>query len=217
MPCEIARQSRRRSAAADFADARTEIAAQVRRRERTERRDRREAVDHRHVGKNLPHAVAAAVAVARGERLREPFCLRGRMARQHEIAGEHGRHVVLPLGIQRVATEKVNLFELREQRSARRAARRPFHLVDRQELARFHLIGEELVAAVVMARDHQHVAADLLLAGRREPIGAPALDQFDELILIRRKAAPKRFFFVGRVDGDRADRFLAGGGAGRKA
>ena len=61
-----------------------------------------------------------------------------------------------------------------------------------------------------MAGDDEQVAAHALAACGCEPIGAAALDQFDELILVRGQALPEHLLFVGGIDGDRADRALAG-------
>src|SRR5439155_10241801 len=67
-----------------------------------------------------------------------------------------------------------------------------------------------LVAAVVVARDDEDIAANSPLARRCEPIGPTSLDQLDELELVGRQAPAKRLLFVRRIDGDRADGFFIG-------
>jgi len=72
------------------------------------------------------------------------------------------------------------------------------------------VVREELVAAVVVPRDHQDVALDTATARRGEPVGTPVLDQLDELIFVGRQVARERHFLVGRIDCDRADRLPIG-------
>src|SRR5205814_8107009 len=83
-------------------------------------------------------------------------------------------HALQRLGVERIAAEEINLLQLRKQARARFAARRALHLVDRQVLARSRLIRIELVASVVMPRDHKNVATCALLAGLGKPVGAPS-------------------------------------------
>ena len=60
-----------------------------------------------------------------------------------------------------------------------------------------------------MSGDDEQIAAHALAARRREPIGPAALHQFHEPILVRGQTLPEHLLFVGRIDGDRADRALA--------
>src|SRR5262249_26466175 len=105
-----------------------------------------------------------------------------------------------------------NLLEPREESRTGVAARDALHLVDGKEFLRLRSIREEFVAAVVVPRDDQHIAADAGAASRSEPVGATAPDQCDERILVRRKGSPKRFLLVGRVDRDRTDSLLLAAG-----
>ena len=112
--------------------------------------------------------------------------------------------------VQRVAAEKVDLLQLREQSGTGVAAGGALHLGDRQGFARAQPIRVELGPVVEMAGDDEQVAANALPAGRGEPIGAAALHQLHELVLVFRQALPKDLLFVRRIDGDGADRALAG-------
>src|SRR5207248_9526156 len=114
------------------------------------------------------------------------------------------------------ASEQVNLFQLRKQARARIAARHALHLIDGQEFTRIDAIRVELVAAVEVAGNDQHVAADAGAACRGEPIGTAALDELDESKFVTRKAAAKYFLFVRRIDGDRAHRFLISAGVAQR-
>jgi hypothetical protein len=58
----------------------------------------------------------------------------------------------------------------------------------------------------------EHVALHALAAGGREPVGASALDQLDEVELALRQPLLQELALVGRVDGDRADGLARGGG-----
>ena len=61
---------------------------------------------------------------------------------------------------------------------------------------RLDVLGEELVAAVVVAGDDEHIAAYVLGASGCQPVRPASLDQLDELELVRRQAPAKRLFFV---------------------
>jgi hypothetical protein len=61
-----------------------------------------------------------------------------------------------------------------------------------------------------MAGDEKNIALDTLPAGRFQPIGAPMLYQFDKLKIVLGQATAEYFLFVGRIDRDRAHRFLVG-------
>jgi hypothetical protein len=51
--------------------ARLQIAVEIRRRQRTKRRNRRKTVDRGYVAENVSHTVPAAVGIARAQRARE--------------------------------------------------------------------------------------------------------------------------------------------------
>src|SRR5206468_1132212 len=103
------------------------------------------------------------------------------MAATQQAAGDFSGRDVLRVRIKRVAAEQIHLFDLRKQTGTRIAARRAFHLFDGQVFAYIGSIGVELVAAVEVAGNDQHVAANTRATRRGEPVGASALDQLDEL------------------------------------
>ncbi len=186
------------SAAADLpAPARSKVTAQHRRGRRSDRRLGREAVDHRHILEDETHAIATALAVTRAQRPGKPLGVRSRVSGANQASFDLRRRALERFGIQRVAAEEIDLLELREQSRARIAARGTLQLVRGQELVRPQSIGIEFVVAVIVTGDDQHVAADFLLAGRRQPIGPSPLDQLDELKSIRRQAPSKCFLLVG--------------------
>ena len=150
--------------------------------------------------------------MARAQRLRQLLRVGRRMAAANEAARDFGGRAFHRFRIERVATEEVDLLQLREQSRARVTARNALHFVDRQRFPDVQPIRIELVAVIEMPRDEQDVAADALAAGRRQPIGASVLDQFDELELVGGQPAAKRFFFVRGIDGDRADGLPVGVG-----
>ena len=132
------------------------------------------------------------------------------MAGPNEAASDLGGRALHRLGVQRIAAEQVDLLQLRKEARARIATRHALHLVDRQRFAGVDLVGVELVAAVEMTRDQQHVAAHTFAACGREPVKTPALDELDELVLVRRQIAAERLAFVRGIDGDRAHRLRFG-------
>src|SRR6476646_249541 len=127
------------------------------------------------------------------------------MPRADEAAHNFVRRPIQRIGIERVAAEQVNLLELREEPRTGVAARDTLHFGDRKRLARVYPVGVELVAAVEMTGDQQYVAANALAARRRQPVGPSPFHELDELVAIRRQAAPERFLFIRGIDGDRAD------------
>ena len=132
------------------------------------------------------------------------------MSAAKQTAPHLGGYGVLRIPVERIAAEEVDLLQLGKQARAGIAARDPLHFVDGQILACVGPIGVELVAAVEMTRDHEHIATDTGAARRCQPIGPASFHQLDELEFIGRDAPAKYFLFVGRVDGDRANRFLVG-------
>ena len=209
-----AKWPRRRGLGASAADVgnrrRMEVAAEKVRRRRAQRRDRGKAVDDRHVREDAAHAIAAAFAVQLVQRAREAPSVLGLVPGAHQASPDLGRGELDRVGTQRIASEEVDLLQLREQTGTRVAAGRALHLRDRKELARGDLIRIEFGAAVEMARDDEEIAAHALPAGRCEPIGTTAFHQLDELVLVRGQTLPEHFLFVGGIDGDRAHRALAG-------
>ena len=208
---ELVEEPRAHPARADVAGAsRLEVAVQQRAGDRADGRGRGEAVDHRHPGEDEPHPVPAALAVAHAQLARDPCRLFRRVPGSHEAALDLAGRALRRLGIERVAAEQVDLVELREQSRARIAARDALHLGDRQVLAHRDLVGEEHLAAVVVAGDDEDVAAQAGAARRLEPVRPVPLDQLDEREPVGRQAPAERVPLVGRVDRDRADRLRAG-------
>src|ERR1700686_4868085 len=121
------------------------------------------------------------------------------MSRTQKAAADLGGGALVGAGVQRVAAEEVDLLELREQSGTRSTARDALHLVDRQKLARLELVGEKLVAAVIVPGNDEDIAADALPARRFEPIRTASFDELDELKFVRRQALAKSFLLVGRV------------------
>ena len=208
---EVAEEPGTRAAAADLRQRRRlQVAAEQSRCGGSQRGDRREPIDDRHIREDPAHAIAAAFAVALIEGAREALGLRLRVSGADQAAPDFGRHALDRVRIQRVAPEEIDLLQLREQPGTGVAAGNALHLGDRQELAGSHLVRIELGAAVEMAGDDEHVAANALPAGRGQPIGTTSFHQLDELILTLGQALPEHLLFVGRIDGDGADRALAG-------
>ena len=112
--------------------------------------------------------------------------------------------------MQGIAAEKIDFLQLREQAGTRVAARGALHLLDGQRLANIQPIRVKLGAVIEMTRDEKNIAADILAASRCQPIGATALHQLDKLKIVLGQTPAKYFLFVGRVDCDRAYRFLVG-------
>ena len=123
---------------------------------------RREPVERGDVHEDLLHPVARALRVPRAQEPRKTVGLRTRMPGAHEAASDLGGRALARLGVEGIAAEEIDLLGLREETGTRVAARDALHLVDGQEFLRLGPIREELVAAVVVARDDQHVAADVL-------------------------------------------------------
>src|SRR6266566_9306162 len=95
-----------------------------------------------------------------------------------------GRCAPERLRLQGSAAEKIDFLQLREQAGTRVAARRALHLLDGQRLARIQPIRVKLGAVIEVPGDEKNVAADVLAAGRCQPIGATALHQFDKLKIV---------------------------------
>ena len=79
-------------------------------------------------------------------------------------------------------------------------------------LADVELVRVEHGAAVEVAGDDQQVAANVLPAGRGQPVGTAALHQLDEPVLLVRQVPAEGLLLVGRIDGDGADRARLGAG-----
>jgi hypothetical protein len=78
---------------------------------------------------------------------------------------------------------------VREQAIVRVAARDALHFVHRQEFVGVDVLGEEfvaarVVAAVVVAGDDQDVAAHALAPSAFQPVGTASLDELDEAIAV---------------------------------
>ena len=189
---------------------RFEISIEDRRRAGSERRARGKAVDDRHVHEDAAHVVAVALAMALVERARRALGLGRRVPGADQAAPDFRGGARDGVRIQRVAAEKVDLLQLREQAGTGVAAGDALHLGDRQGFARAQPIRVELAPVVEMARDDEQVTANALPAGRGEPIGTAALHQLHELVLVFGQALPKDLFFVRRIDGDGANRASVG-------
>jgi hypothetical protein len=149
-PEEAQELGARVAAAHGLVDAAGEVVLQHRAGDASQRRERREAVDHRHVGEEPAHVVAAGFRIALAQHACEALRLLGRAPRAHQAACDLGGSHVRGRGIQRVAAEEVDLLQVREEVGTGVAARDALHLVDGQRLARVDAIGIELVAAVEM-------------------------------------------------------------------
>ncbi len=168
----------------DRRPARGEVALDDGARGGAYRRRARESVDRGHVGEEPPHALAPALAVR--------------------------RRVLGRVGIEALATEEVNLLQLREEARARVAARGALELVHLEVLVLRDVVRIERVARVEMAGDHQRVALHAALARAREPVVAALLHQLHELVLAFRQVLAERLALVGRVHRNGADGFLLG-------
>ena len=187
-----------------------EVTAQDRCRRGTQRCHRREPVDRRHVLEDEAHAVLGAFRVPRGERACGAIGVDARHSRALQAATHLARHARVRLRVERVAAEEVDLLQLREESRARAVARHALELVDGQVLARLGAVGEELVAAIVVAGDDERVALHPRAACRFEPVGAAVLDELDEFILAGTERLAKGFLLVRGIDGDGAYRLLFG-------
>src|SRR5438105_1704887 len=96
------------------------------------------------------------------QQLRQSLRIGQRVPRAHEAARNLRRSAAQRLVVERVATEEIDLFELREQARAGVAARDALQLVDRQVFTRVDAIRIELRAVVEVTRDQQDVAAHAL-------------------------------------------------------
>ena len=168
------------------AGARLKITVEHRGRRPTKGRLRRKAIDHRHVLEDMAHAVTVAFTVPLVQHPRQPLRIRLGVPGADETSRDLGRRAAHRFGVERVAAEEIDLFELREQSRTGVAARRALHLVDGQKLARVQPIRIELGAVVEMAGDEENVASDTLAAGRFEPVGAA------EEVLVPLKAEARR-------------------------
>ncbi len=187
-----------------------EVAVQRRAGDRPQWCRRREAVDHRNVLEDLAHAVAAALAGAAVERLQLALGLLVRVTLAHQTAHDLGRRAALRRRVQRVAAKQVDFLQPREQPRTGTIAGDTLQLGDGQEFAHLELVGEERAAAVEVPGNDEHVAGEVRLAGRGQPVGTVALDKFDETVARRGQVAPEGVLLVGRVDRDGADRLLCG-------
>jgi hypothetical protein len=114
----------------------------------------------------------------------------------HEAAHDFGRRAAHRFGIERVAAEKIDLLELREEAGTGIAAGNALHFGDRQELACLEPIGKELVAAVVVAGDHEDVAANAGPARGSKPVRPVALDELDEPVLVSWHVPAERVLLI---------------------
>ncbi|MET0681819.1 MAG: hypothetical protein ABWZ29_00595 [Casimicrobiaceae bacterium] len=207
---EMAEELLVHAAAAQFGRGRRiEIAVQQRRGGRPERRERGKAVDDRHVHENAAHVIPTALAMALIELARQPLRIGARASGSDEAPLGFGGRAGDRLRIQCVATEEIDLLQLREQSGTGLAAGRALHFGDRKRFTHGQPVGVELGPAVEMAGDDQQIAANALPASRSEPIPATALHQLDKLVLVFRQSLAKNFPFVGRIDGDGANGALA--------
>ena len=99
------------------------------------------------------------------QRARDPARIRRRVAGANEAAPDLRCHPLVGFGIERVASEEIDLLQLREQPGTGIAAGRPFQLGDRQRLAGRDLIRIEIGASVEMAGNDQDIATNVLPAG----------------------------------------------------
>jgi hypothetical protein len=203
---EVLEQLPTQPSAADLARAvLAEVAVQRRAGNGAQRRDRRKAVDHRHIPEDAPHALQAAFTHIRTQRQQPPLGGRAGAALAHQLSHELGRRAVQRSRVERVAAVEVNLLQLREQRRAGLAARQALQVGHRQVILRLLAVREEDTAAVIVPRDHQHVAGDGRTAGRGQPIGAAWLDELQPAKTLGRQMARKGGLLVRRVDRQGAD------------
>ena len=171
----------------------------------SERRLRREAVNHRHVLEDLPHPVAIRFRMPLAEDLCKALGVGSRMTgtneRAHDLRGYGSRR----LRVQRVAAEEIHFLQPGEEPGARIAAGNALHFAHGQRLAGVDPIRIELVAAIEVPGDEQRIATHALPASGRKPVGPSTFHELDEVELIRRHAPAKRLTLVGRIDRDRAD------------
>src|SRR5207302_1182931 len=129
------------TAAADFAGSgRLKVATQEGGSRRSQRRNRRKAIDHRDVLEDETHAISAAFAVSRAQGAGQALGVSPRISGADQTAPDLGGSALERLRIHRVAAEKVNLLQLRKQSRTRVAARDSFHFRDRQILTNLQLI-----------------------------------------------------------------------------
>ncbi|TMH58610.1 MAG: hypothetical protein E6H53_10410 [Betaproteobacteria bacterium] len=209
--CERGEQLRARPTAADLAaGTRLKISVQHRARGRPEGRLRRKTVDDGHILEDETHAIAIALAMALAQHLRHSFRIGRRITGTNETSRDFAGRAPDRLRLQGVAAEQIDFLQLRKQSGTRVAARGAFQLVGGQRLACAQPVRIKLGAVVEMTGNEKNVTTHVLAAGRRQPVGAAALHQLDELKIVLGKAPAKGFLLVGRIDRDRADRLLIG-------
>src|SRR6266446_1620327 len=111
------------TAAADFAGSGSlEVATQEGGGRRSERRNRRKAIEHRDVLEDEAHAISTAFAVPRAQGARQALGVGPRISGADQAAPDLGGSALERLRIHRVAAEKINFLQLGEQSRTRVAA-----------------------------------------------------------------------------------------------
>src|ERR1700730_2835167 len=99
------------TAAADLpGSCRLKVAVQERGGRRSERRNRRKAIDYRHGLEDEAHAISPAFALRLAQRARQALGVSPRVPGSDQTAPDFGGRALERLRIQRVAAEEINLF-----------------------------------------------------------------------------------------------------------